>query len=135
MKVFGIGLSKTGTTSLNEALGILGLKSKHYFFNLDQIEELDAATDLPIARAFRELDSYNTDAQSLYIRRISGTYPPFIGSRFRTMISRAVVSAAFVLQSIPHQIDLGLNFAHCSTPITNFLFVLHAAPFFEVACC
>ncbi|MEZ6067179.1 MAG: sulfotransferase [Planctomycetaceae bacterium] len=29
-KVFGIGLSKTGTTSLNEALRLLGLDARHW---------------------------------------------------------------------------------------------------------
>jgi hypothetical protein len=29
-KVFGLGLSRTGTTSLNEALGLLGFRSKHF---------------------------------------------------------------------------------------------------------
>lgn len=55
-KVFGIGLSKTGTLSLNSALMSLGLNAKHLPRNLDEIEFLDAATDTPIARAYKELD-------------------------------------------------------------------------------
>ena len=55
-KIFGIGLSKTGTNSLNEALRLLGFRSEHYFFDLDRIDQLDAATDTPIARAYKELD-------------------------------------------------------------------------------
>ena len=55
-KIFGIGLSKTGTHSLTKALRILGYRTRHYFFDLDEIEELDAATDTPIARAYKELD-------------------------------------------------------------------------------
>lgn len=55
-KVFGIGLSKTGTNSLNEALRLLGYRAEHFFFDLDRIEQLDAATDTPIARAYLELD-------------------------------------------------------------------------------
>lgn len=56
MKVFGIGLSRTGTSSLTRALGMLGLRARHYFFDLDSIDELDAATDTPIARAYKLLD-------------------------------------------------------------------------------
>lgn len=55
-KVFGVGLSKTGTTSVTEALRMLGYRTEHYFFDLDRIEELDAAMDTPIARAYKELD-------------------------------------------------------------------------------
>lgn len=56
MKIFGIGLSKTGTTSLTSALLTLGFSCEHYFFDLDRMKHLDAGTDLPIAHAFRELD-------------------------------------------------------------------------------
>jgi hypothetical protein len=56
MKIFGIGLSKTGTTSLNSALEILGYSAKHYPTTPEEIESHDAATDATIARAYRELD-------------------------------------------------------------------------------
>lgn len=69
-KIFGIGLSKTGTTSLYEALATLGYRTitnRHmrtqgltkWFegdFAHDYFAEVDAATDLPIATYFRELD-------------------------------------------------------------------------------
>jgi Sulfotransferase domain len=62
-KVFGIGLSKTGTTSLNQALVQLGLNSKHYpqrseLFAGDFrcLEKYDAATDIPVAPYFAQLD-------------------------------------------------------------------------------
>lgn len=58
-KVFGIGLSKTGTWSLNKALNILGVRSIHCppVNELYQVlETYRAATDTPVAAAFRELD-------------------------------------------------------------------------------
>jgi len=55
-KVFGIGLSRTGTSSLNEALRLLGLECEHYFFDLDRLTSLDGGTDTPIARAWPALD-------------------------------------------------------------------------------
>ena len=55
-KVFGIGLSKTGTTSLNTALNLLGIPSIHLPRSLLQIEEYDGATDIPIAVAYQKLD-------------------------------------------------------------------------------
>jgi hypothetical protein len=58
-KVFGIGVSKTGTTSLTVALRVLGYEVIHYP-RLDRLETLlsfaDAATDTSIACCFRELD-------------------------------------------------------------------------------
>ncbi len=67
-KVFGIGLSRTGTTSLTAALRILGYKSIHYPLCLVRIkgdelhldtkcvERYDALTDIPVARFYKELD-------------------------------------------------------------------------------
>jgi hypothetical protein len=58
-KIFGIGLSKTGTTSLSEALRVLGFKVAHYP-RLDRIHQtlrrVDAATDISIAYSYKELD-------------------------------------------------------------------------------
>lgn len=54
-KVFGIGLGKTGTTSLCSALTQLGYRTLHANY-LQDLSPFDAATDTPIAMAFRELD-------------------------------------------------------------------------------
>ncbi len=62
-KVFGIGLSRTGTTSLNAALELLGFRAMHYpdpepmlRGDLSVAHEYDALTDLPVAVFFRPLD-------------------------------------------------------------------------------
>lgn len=62
MKVFGIGMGRTGTTSLHDAFTILGLKSIHYPRDLSVIDSLDAAADI-----------------SLYYKELDKKYP---GSRF-----------------------------------------------------
>ena len=58
-KVFGIGLSKTGTSSLTQALRILGYRSIHYP-PLDNMLSIlagyDAATDTTIACCYDQLD-------------------------------------------------------------------------------
>lgn len=65
-KIFGIGLSRTGTTSLHHALEILGYRSIHYP-PLDRIHEVledhDAASDTPVACIFRELDCRYPDSR------------------------------------------------------------------------
>ncbi|MGH8929328.1 MAG: sulfotransferase family protein [Egibacteraceae bacterium] len=65
-KVFGIGLSKTGTKSLSKALSQLGLRTIHFplvrnnvlraAYDLPVLREYDAATDLPVAALFPHLD-------------------------------------------------------------------------------
>ncbi len=69
MKIFCIGLSRTGTSSLTKALGIMGYKSIHFpkkILNLkDQrliikfdkiLDDYDAFSDTPIVRFYKELD-------------------------------------------------------------------------------
>jgi hypothetical protein len=68
MKIFGIGLSKTGTTSLAAALDILGYRTKDYpglaeyrpgdLSCIDPLvlEQNEALTDTPIPSFYRELD-------------------------------------------------------------------------------
>ena len=74
-KIFGIGLSRTGSTSLAGALSILGYRSVHFpadpvtqreyfqFFTqpsdvlkLSILDRCDAITDNPIPRVYRQLD-------------------------------------------------------------------------------
>lgn len=54
-KVFGIGLSRTGTTSLAVALAMLGYKAIHAE-SVQQIELYEASTDTPVAARYRQLD-------------------------------------------------------------------------------
>jgi glycosyltransferase involved in cell wall biosynthesis len=55
-KIFGIGIGKTGTTSLTAALNLLGIKTIHLPRSLEEVKYVDGATDLPIAAAYQELD-------------------------------------------------------------------------------
>ena len=69
-KVFGIGLSKTGTTSLTRALRVLGYRATHFPLSalrcssevpqlaVDRIRKRDAFTDTPIPHFYRELDRF-----------------------------------------------------------------------------
>ena len=62
MKIFGIGLQRTGTSSLAAALRILGYRTLqtpvNIFNTIDHpcLEENDAFTDLPIPLMYKELD-------------------------------------------------------------------------------
>lgn len=63
--VFGIGLSRTGTASLNSALNELGIKSKHFIFypittNIPflylALKDASAATDISISANYKKID-------------------------------------------------------------------------------
>jgi len=68
MKIFGIGLSKTGTTSLASALQLLGFRTRDNMgideyrvgdvtcLDLEVVDAHDALTDTPIPSFYRELD-------------------------------------------------------------------------------
>jgi hypothetical protein len=83
MKIFCIGLSKTGTTSLTEALRILGFDAVHWYatkhafrytdagldIDWDFFERHDAFADTPIARIYPQLDSRYPDARFILTLR------------------------------------------------------------------
>jgi hypothetical protein len=54
-KIFGIGYPRTGTTSLSEALRILGYKTVQFPHSLKEIEDHDASTDSSVCVAYKFL--------------------------------------------------------------------------------
>ncbi len=55
-KIFGVGLSRTGTRTLTEALRLLDFSAVHFLANLDRLDNYDAAFDTPVAANFELLD-------------------------------------------------------------------------------
>jgi hypothetical protein len=57
-KIFGLGLSRTGTTTLNHYLNDLGIKTVHYPLNKNELfsKDNDGATDIPVINYLEELD-------------------------------------------------------------------------------
>ena len=75
-KIFGIGLSKTGTTSLSHALEIMGFSAAHYTnpISHELLQVLDAKffealTDTPIAFCFESLYEMYPEAYFIYTIR------------------------------------------------------------------
>ena len=86
MRVLGVGLSRTGTSTLHRALEILGLKSIHFDTNrlndvlagvtpnpdFRRYDDIDAVTDIPSAYFFNELlEAYPECKAILTIRDIN----------------------------------------------------------------
>jgi len=74
-KVFGIGLARTGTTSLHEAMGVLGLRSAPDSvpllsgIDLNFLRRHDAFFDNPIPFRYRELDVVCPDSVWIVTQR------------------------------------------------------------------
>ena len=91
MKIFCIGLSRTGTTTMVSALTTLGYKSLHYpdtddvvmktlhgRFDWDVLDEYDAFADAPIAAFYRELDKQAPDSK--FILTVRGDMDSWLDS-------------------------------------------------------
>ena len=75
-KVFCLGLSKTGTSSLSEALNLLGIKTMHYphdeqtyqalrsgNYRLPILEEFQGLADIPVAPYYAQFDACYPDSK------------------------------------------------------------------------
>lgn len=68
-KIFGIGLSKTATSSLSKALEELGFSSIHNPLNLKEIKKFQSATDIAVASQFQYLDKEYPDSKFIFTTR------------------------------------------------------------------
>ena len=83
-KIFGIGLSKTGTTSLTTALEMLGYSAAHFqnqfteaVLSDEDFPLFDAAIDSPVAVQFERLHDLFPNARFIYTHR---PFDSWIGS-------------------------------------------------------
>lgn len=74
MKIFGIGLTRTGTTSLTQALKMLGYSSIHCPHSYAQIHYHDASTDTPVAARFPILDHKYPNSKFILTTRNKDTW-------------------------------------------------------------
>ena len=75
MKVFGIGMQRTGTTSLVQALNVLKIKTRQFpselFYDIDHaiIREFDGFADNPIPLLYKELDEKHPNSKFIHTTR------------------------------------------------------------------
>ena len=98
MKIFCIGLSKTGTHSLTEALRILGYDAVHWNFTSRAFrytkggieidwaffDRHDAYSDTPIARIYQQLDARFPDAKFILTLRDPETWLDSFAAQFKS---------------------------------------------------
>lgn len=68
-KVFGIGLSRTGTTSLTMALEVCGYRAIHCPRDIVEIAQFEAATDITVSMRFETLDRLFPGSRFIYTTR------------------------------------------------------------------
>ena len=68
-RIFGIGLSRTGTTSLCHAMRALGFSAIHCPGSIKEIDEHIFSGDTPISARFEELDARYPNSKFIYTTR------------------------------------------------------------------
>jgi len=69
VKIFGIGLSRTGSTSLCHTMKLLGFTAIHYPKSLQEIDEHAFSNDSPVSARFELLDQKYANAKFIYTKR------------------------------------------------------------------
>jgi hypothetical protein len=117
MHIFGLGLSRTGTTSLNAALEQLGYRAKHYpstrwwlggvliGLKRDRLDRYDAFTDIPVIPLYKRLDRWSPGSKFVLTERNIDDWldsceryhrfgPAFVMGRRARLIRKAVYGTA-----------------------------------------
>jgi hypothetical protein len=97
--VFGLGLSKTETSSLGEALNLLGVRTVHYPYDdrtferltngdyrLDILEEYQGVVDIPVAPYYAQLDKVYPGSRFILTVREKGAWLRSIETHWRLMM-------------------------------------------------
>lgn len=78
-KIFGIGLNKTGTTSLHQAFGTLNIRSFHYSAKLKEIIRYEKASGMPILSSLSNYKAFLDHPIETHFIELDQQYP---GSKF-----------------------------------------------------
>lgn len=72
--VWGLGLSRTGTTSLSQALEKLGYPTIHYPYKIEDLEGYRAASDIPILLWLEAIDRKYPNSKFVWTERDIGSW-------------------------------------------------------------
>lgn len=91
-KIFGIGLSRTGTKSLANAFRLLGFKYLHYPHDKKELFTLRGilgACDIPVVRFYKELDQHFPNSKFIYTIRDKDSWLVSMDNHFRKKHNKA----------------------------------------------
>lgn len=96
MKVFGIGLSRTGTASLNKALNLLSIPAYHFprdrrtcvelmsgQYRLSVLDRFDAITDITASAFYEQFDAEYPGSRFVLTVREKGEWLKSVGRHFK----------------------------------------------------
>ncbi|MFI5796310.1 sulfotransferase family protein [Streptomyces sp. NPDC051677] len=131
--IFGIGAHRTGTSSLTEALTILGYRASHWSdraeirrdldrgaFQLGLMKRMDAVSDLPIPTIWRNLASTFPDARFILTIRASEEWIESVEwhTRDRQLVQEE--QEFYNRSTFDHRSFLATYFAHNSAVMKYF---------------
>jgi Sulfotransferase domain len=100
-KLFGIGLSRTGTVSLTKALLQLGINAKHYpndtatqeelkrgYYSLSILEEVQALLDIPVAPYYAQFDQVYSEAKFILTTRPTESWLASMEIHYRLYVEK-----------------------------------------------
>jgi hypothetical protein len=98
-KIFGIGLSRTGTVSLAKALSQLGIEAKHYpndattqkelkrgHYSLTILREVQALLDIPVSPYYAQFDHLYPQAKFILTTRPTESWLASMENHFRLYV-------------------------------------------------
>jgi hypothetical protein len=97
-KIFGIGLSRTGTTSCYYLMKEFGFTAVHYPSSMQEIDEHFFCNDTPISARFEELDQLYPNSKFVYTIRSVHKWASSCVMRFSNP------KRLDVIRSMPHQL-------------------------------
>lgn len=84
-KIFGIGLSRTGTHSLAAALDFLGIPTVHWPLDFKEICASRGAVDITVSCRFRELDQMFPGSLFVYTERDEAGWLASVTTHYRRL--------------------------------------------------
>ena len=100
-RIFGIGLSRTGTVSLTRALERLGLNAQHYpndpatqeelrhgRYSLSILAEMQALLDIPVAPYYAQFDELYPEAKFILTTRPEDSWLESMETHFRLYVEQ-----------------------------------------------
>lgn len=137
-RVFGIGLSRTGTTSLSQALEVLGFRTKHYPFPRSfagrllgirppLLEQYDAFTDISVIPFYKRLDKRFPGSRFILTERdldewldSCRTFPRFRSGFEPNDVVLAVRRAVYGIESFDVDLFRAAHLAHVADVERHF---------------
>jgi hypothetical protein len=98
-KIFGIGLSRTGTLSLSAALQTLGIETRHYpndvrtqdelrrgYYELSILQTVQAITDIVVSPFYAQFDTVYRDSRFILTTRPTDAWLTSVEKHFRNYV-------------------------------------------------